>query len=96
MVKSRKMQYGISLSNSGLMLSSIRTTMCLSSDLIKFKAVFLQEKQSLANVCCQTHESRKVVKGQSTIINFKNHTVLASRNWILTNRTMPTSVCFIP
>ena len=33
-------------------------------------------------------------KGNRT--NFKNHNVFASRNWILTNRTMHISVCFIP
>ena len=38
------------------------TTTCLSSDLIKFKSAFRQEKQSLAIVCCQTHESRKVAR----------------------------------
>ena len=43
------------------------TTTCLYSDPIKFKAVLLQEKQILAIVCCQTHESRMVVKGQSTM-----------------------------
>ena len=56
------------------------TNTCLSSDLIKFKAVFQQEKQSLAIFCYQTQESRKVVKGQSTVINFKKHNVSASRN----------------
>ena len=50
------------------------------TDLIKFKAVFWQEKQSLAIVCYQTQESGKVVKGQSTIINLKKHNVFASRN----------------
>ena len=45
------------------------------------------------------YESRKVVKRQSTKINqinSKNHNVFASRNWILPNRTMLISVCFIP
>ena len=50
------------------------------TDLIKFKAVFRQEKQTLAIFCYQTHESRKVRKGQSTIINFKKHNVSAARN----------------
>ena len=68
----------------------------LSSDLIKFKALFRQEKHSLAIACCQTHESRKAINGQSTMINFKNHNVFASRTWILANGTMPTSVRFIP
>ena len=48
---------------------------------------------------CLVQESRKVVKGQSTIINqinYENHNVFASRNWILPNRTMLMSVCFIP
>ena len=50
------------------------------TNLIKFKAVLRQEKQSLAIVCYQTQESPKVDKGQSTIINFKKHNVFASRN----------------
>ena len=36
---------------------------------IKFKAVFRQEKQSLGIFFYQTHESRKVVKGQSSLID---------------------------
>ena len=75
------------------------TKTCLSSDLVYFKTVCSQERQIYAVNSCQVHESRKFVKEQSAIINqinFKNHNVFASRNWILPNRTMPMSVCFIP
>ena len=76
--QSPKSSTGTSISVTSL-IPETETNTCLSSDLIKFKAVFLEEK-SLAISCYQTHESLKVVEGQSTIINFKKHNVSVSRN----------------